>query len=492
MKIPNPPESKSLMATARSFGNYDLSAALADLIDNSIKAKSKRIDIDFVPYATDVTVTIRDDGIGMSGNSLIAAMRPASKHPEEEREEDDLGRFGWGMKSASLSQARIMTVISWSKQGTFAASWNIDDIKDWSMEYYEGDEANGFFDSHPRTQSGTEIRWQNSDRLLRDIGDEILEDALTHLISQARESLALTFHRYISGDGVPKIKIVINGAELPQVDPFLKGHPSTQGMEPEPIIMSSGSIITIQAYVLPHFSKLTTDEQRILGGAEGMVRNQGFYVYRNKRLIIHGTWFKLIPHRDISQLTRVRVDLPNSVDHDWRITLDKSGAQIPSALKNRLRDVVRKFNRRSQSIHRKKGVSIDKPGTSPVWRRIVKSGQIKYAINRDHPMIENLMIKLSEKGEEFDFESTLTLLESYFPTDRFLQDASKGEVFQTLASDEDFEVLIVRGVVTYIQTNPHPHKLEDVLSYMRKIEPFTSHWTFVEEYIRDKASSILE
>ena len=480
------------MATARSFGNYDLSAALADLIDNSIKAKSSRIDIEFIPGDEDVTVIIRDDGYGMKGQTLIDAMRPASSHPEEERSEDDLGRFGWGMKSASLSQARVMTVISWTDESTSSATWDIDDIADWSMEYLEGNEALALLDSKPKTPSGTEIRWKKTDRLLQDIGDGAVGDSLTHLIASARDSLALIFHRYTSGDVGKVLKIVINGSELPKVDPFLRSHPATQCMDVEPIVMSNGSRIELQPFVLPHFSMLTPEEQRILGGAEGMVRNQGFYVYRNRRLIIYGTWFKLIPHRDISQLTRVLVDLPNNVDHDWRITLDKSGAQLPSELKKRLREVVQKFNRKSYAVHRKKGVSLDRPDRSPVWKRTVKNGQIRYAINREHPMIENLFEKSKKYSDEFDLNSILTLLESYFPTDSFLNDARTGEVNQTLTSDEDFEELVMNCVVTYIQSHSAPYMLEDFLIYMKRIEPFASHWIFAEELVRNNASSVLE
>ena len=128
MRISNPPVASSLMATARSFGNYDLASALADLIDNSIKANASKITINFHPEESDVIVRIRDNGCGMSKDELIAAMRPASSNPEDSRDPSDLGRFGWGMKSASLSQARILTVISWTSNGYSAAIWNIDDI----------------------------------------------------------------------------------------------------------------------------------------------------------------------------------------------------------------------------------------------------------------------------------------------------------------------------------------------------------------------------
>lgn len=492
MKIHNPPNSSALMATARSFGNYDISAALADLIDNSIKAKSSTIKIEFIPEADDVTVTIRDDGYGMSGKTLIAAMRPASGHPEQERDEDDLGRFGWGMKSASLSQARVMTVVSWTAVDASAASWDIDDIDDWAMEYLEGEEALALLETKPDTPSGTEVIWRKTDRLLQDSNVESFQDSLTHLIAQAREALALTFHRYISPDEGKKLVISMNGSELPKVDPFLKSHPATQSMEAEDIVMANGTRIAIRPFVLPHFSKLTPDDQRILGGAEGMVRNQGFYVYRNRRLIMHGTWFKLIPHRDLSQLTRVLVDLPNSTDHDWRITLDKSGAQLPNELEKRLRNVVRKFNRRSHSVHRKKGISIDRPDRSPVWKRTVKNGQIRYAINRQHPMVDGFVTHSEELGDSFDLEAILTLLESYFPTDSFLKDASTADVNQTLTSEEDFEVLVMNCVVTYIQTHSPPHRLDGLLKYMKSIEPFASHWVFAEELVRNNASTLLE
>ena len=125
MRIPNPPIASSLMETARSFGSYDLAAALADLIDNSIQAKAGKVFIEFAPEEKDVTVRIRDDGDGMNREQLIAAMKPASSHPGEIREKSDLGRFGWGLKSASLSQARILTVVSWQQGHIYAARWNL-------------------------------------------------------------------------------------------------------------------------------------------------------------------------------------------------------------------------------------------------------------------------------------------------------------------------------------------------------------------------------
>jgi hypothetical protein len=186
------------------------------------------------------------------------------------------------------------------------------------------------------------------------------------------------------------------------------------------------------------------------------------------------------------------VDLPNRVDHDWRITLDKAGAQLPSDLKKRLREIVKKFNRKSYAVHKKKGVSLDRKDRSPVWNRTLKGGVVRYTINREHPMIESLLTRSDEIGESFDMQAVLTLLESYFPTDSFLQDASTSEINQTITSEEDFEELVMKCVISYVQTQPAPHKLEDFLAFMKPIEPFASHWFFAEEFVRNNASTILE
>lgn len=481
MRISNPPRAKDLMATARSFGNYDLAAALADLIDNSIKAKASRVDITFEPEDSDVVVRIRDDGTGMDFETLVIAMRPASANPQDARESDDLGRFGWGLKSASLSQARVLTVVTWCGGIINAARWDIDNIDDWSMEILEGTEAKSLLAKPQASKSGTEVIWTRSDRVLdREVGLSF-DDSLTFAIAHASQRLSLVFHRYLAGETDRRLTISVNGRRLRPIDPFMTAHNATQTLDAEVIKTANGSVISIQPYVLPHFSKLTVEEQERLGGPEGMVRNQGFYVYRNKRLIIFGTWFRLVPHGELSQLTRVRVDLPNTVDTEWRITLDKSDAQLPEALKRRLQEVVKRFNRRSFSVHRKKGVSLDLPEVQSVWLRYVKNGQIRYRVNRDHPMVANLLDMDSLFGNA---DTVLRLLESYFPTDKFLADANETRVNQCPTSTEEFESLVHQCVLNFLQGSDGALEVDEFLKFLRGVEPFSSQWTYTESYVR--------
>ncbi|MBV6754253.1 MULTISPECIES: ATP-binding protein [Pseudomonas] len=484
MKISNPPLAKDLMATARSFGSYDLAAALADLVDNSIKAKAKRVDIDFYPQADDVVVRIRDDGVGMDKETLTVAMRPASSNPQTIREPDDLGRFGWGLKSASVSQARVLTVASWQGSALTAARWDIDDIDDWGMEILEGDEVLPLLYRLPETPTGTEVIWSRSDRLLDWENCKSVDESLTRDIAHAIQKLSLIFHRYLAGENNRRLTIFINNHQLTPIDPFMTSHDATQTLDAESILMPSGEKIKIQPYVLPHFSKLSTEDQLLLGGPEGMVRNQGFYVYRNRRLIIYGTWFRLVPHSELTQLTRVRVDLPNTLDTDWRITVDKSDAQLPAILKRRLQEIVRRFNHRSIRVHRNKGLSLDRHEVQAVWRRYVKNGQIRYQANRDHPMISRL---LAQGGTAADFEGVLQLLQSYFPTDMFIKDADLG-INQCTTSVEEFEALLDQCMINHLQDHKDQSTIDNFLSYVSKFEPFSSQLTYTESYIRNNTA----
>ena len=473
------------MATARSFGNYDLATALADLIDNSIRAEAAKVSILFEPIEDDVVVRIRDDGIGMDRDELVAAMRPASAHPEDLRERHDLGRFGWGLKSASLSQARKLTVVSWKDEGYTAAIWDIDNLEDWSMELMVGDDAFNLLKATPISKSGTEVIWSQCDRLLDQHVSSSLDVQLNEKISHASKQLSLIFHRYLSGETKHKLVIELQGFSLKPIDPFMTKHPATQTIDEDIIKLRGKEKIAIQLFIIPHFSKLTVEEREMLGGDEGLVRNQGFYVYRNKRLIIYGTWFRLIPHGELSQLMRVRVDLPNTLDKDWKITLDKSDAQLPVALRSGLKELLKNFGKRSVSANKKKGVDLTIDKKEPVWKRIVYNGRIRYQINRDHPFIWEL---IAESQDSDITREALKLIESYVPTESMVKDrqVSQLDQVQPITDPEIFETLIDACFMTCLRQAGRQPTLDEFLIFANKMEPFSSQWRYSESYIRNK------
>ena len=125
-----------------------------------------------------------------------------------------------------------------------------------------------------------------------------------------------SFHRYLEKSRNPSkqhVQLFLNGAQLEPHDPFKREHPATQELDTETIKIGKNKI-TVTPFILPHYSKLGSQEYEKLAGEEGYIKNQGFYVYRNRRLIIHGTWFRLFRHGELSKMARVRVDIPNSLD----------------------------------------------------------------------------------------------------------------------------------------------------------------------------------
>ena len=485
MRITNPPLASSLMATARSFGNYDLAAALADLIDNSIRAEAKKIIISFEPEENDVIVRIRDDGLGMSKDELIHAMRPASANPEDPRDASDLGRFGWGLKSASLSQARVLTVVSWTAAGCTSARWDIDDLDDWTMELESGDKAQSFLSSPKKFRTGTEVIWSHSDRLLDTEKPSNIDEQLNDKIRHAQRQLSLIFHRYLSGEARSKFSIEVQGVPLKPLDPFMSQHPATQTIDHEVIKLRGQEEITVKPYTIPHFSKLTVEEKELLGGDEGLVRNQGFYVYRNNRLIIYGTWFRLVPHGELSQLTRVRVDLPNTLDKDWKITLDKSDAQLPVVLRVRLRELIKRFAKRSAKANRRRGTDLTIEKHEPVWKRIAHNGRIRYQINRNHPMVWEM---IAESDDTSIAREAISLIESFIPTESLIKDRESQhlEQVQAITDPEIFNSLLDACFMACVrQKGGHP-RLKEVLEFAKNMEPFNSQWKYSESYIKNE------
>lgn len=401
------------MMSARSFGDYDLPSALADLIDNSIKARARVIHITCMKAEAGMEVRVRDEGEGMSSVELAAAMRPASTNPEHERPPDDLGRFGWGLKSASFSQCRRLTVVSNNGGGATGAEWDLDRIDGWSMALLDEADLSEVANPAILTAQGTEVIWRNCDRLSENgtIGPE----AFNALVVHARSRLALLFHRFLAGEvrGRP-LKIILNGQAIAPFDPFHRDNNATQALAPEEIHLAEGAMISIQGFVLPHFSKLPLSDYDRLGGEEGFLRNQGFYLYRAGRLILNGTWFRLVRHGELSQLVRVAIDIPNSLDAMWKITVDKSDAQLPSILRERLRSLVASLRRGSAEAFRSRGGRLSKTDSVSVWSKFARGGRIRYYVNRDHPLVASL-IDDEDPARGRAAAAAITLIEQQFP-----------------------------------------------------------------------------
>ena len=218
-----PPYAPTLMESTRAIG-YSIEAAIADIIDNSIAAGAGRIDIDFFPIGQSY-ISILDNGTGMTEAELISAMQYGSRSPLEVRDENDLGRYGLGMKTASLSQCRILTVISKKNGAVSGCRWDLNHVKQsesWSLIVLDEHEMAVLpnYDKLCAWSTGTIVIWQDLDKFA--VGEKDIAEAFNRKMALIREHLSLVFHRYLSGEpGLKKLDIRMNDLSITPQDPFL-------------------------------------------------------------------------------------------------------------------------------------------------------------------------------------------------------------------------------------------------------------------------------
>ena len=351
-RIKNPPNAYELMKSIRSVG-YSFKTAVADIVDNSISAYATHISIDFSTNSDNenMYVAILDNGDGMNDVALLKAMKYAST--KEKYGTNDLGRFGLGLKSASLSQCRILTVASKINNKICALMWNIDEVQDWECIKLNCNEIETIpnIDKLKQLNNGTLVVWQNFD-----IGAKKYKGLIQKFLSDSMEEtsnyLRIVFHRYMSSKK-NKLVILINNYELTPVDPFLENNPKTD--KHKEIELEGG--IKIKGYILPHQSDLTANDIELLGGQDELNNGQGFYIYRNYRLIQYGTWLNLTARNISNELYkygRIRVDIPNTMDELWEVDITKKNVIVPKSIVNQLRNLVREIRKDSNSKSQKR------------------------------------------------------------------------------------------------------------------------------------------
>ena len=420
------PSAARLLESMRDIG-YSFESALADIVDNSISAGAGLIEIindvdqDQVPY-----LAVLDDGCGMSSEELTQAMQHGSRSPRDERAPGDLGRFGLGLKTASFSQCRRLTVVSRKNGRTAARCWDLDLVvarDEWVLKLLDDDSISRLPLVDRIGPQGTLVLWQSLDRLdaLGSHPDQALA-ALNSMFSTARRHLALTFHRFIApepGDGTRKIGMKINGADVAALDPFARlSDPRSDQHEVENVQMDQGRI-QVQAFTLPHHQRLTAAQLKELELGSSLVETQGLYVYRAKRLISGGTWLGLARKAELTKLLRVRVDVPTSLDTEWSVDVRKSRVQPPALVRAKLRPLVERMTDSARRPYTYRGVRQASGPGLPLWERGVLRGDVRYQINRTHPLI----VRLQQEGEGSSLiEPLLLAIEASLPLDMLFSD----------------------------------------------------------------------
>ena len=486
-----PPNPSSLVESMRDIG-YSIEAAIADIIDNSITAKAKSIDVRFSWSENNPWLAVIDDGIGMDYDELVFAMRFGSMSPLEVRTKEDLGRFGLGLKTASFSQCRCLTVLSKKNNFTSCAQWDLDSISSpedalWTLyllskNEIENNKELSFLQKEylaPKT-SGTIVFWKKIDR----VNDGVLisghESNFNKTIVDVREHLELVFHRFLSpAPGESRVQILFNKKQLEAFDPFNTAKAAELHEEK---FLYEGEWVNVQPYVLPHHNKVSKTEWGKYAGKKGYLHEQGFYVYRNKRLIIYATWFRLIPKTELTKLLRVKIDIPNSLDCLWKIDVKKSNAFPPVGVRNELKRIIEKIELTGKRVYKQRGQRISSEIKMPAWDRIAKENQIYYQINKNHSLIKQHIEGLTDKQKKL-FEGIVSTLESSFPRDAFYNDlASNPE--QEITNNLDREQ--IEGLLQMFLGDSVQEICKSKLNEILQIDPFASNKLLTEKIFEDR------
>jgi hypothetical protein len=423
-----------MMEALRGLG-YSTAAALADVVDNSISAGASEVRLRFDWDGQNSRISILDNGRGMSDPELEAAMTLGTINPLDERAPTDLGRFGLGLKTASFSQCRSLTVASKREGGELVClRWDLDAIASdpdggWRMLEGPSNNSERFLEPLSVLRSGTLVLWERMDRVVTP-GSNF--DHFADLAIDVESRLAMIFHRLIEGHR-PYFRLFVNDRCVAPWDPFMTGHPAKPWESPVARISTPSGSVEAQCHVLPHRDRLSDDDFAKAGGPEGWTSQQGFYVYRNKRLLLAGGWLGLgkgrIWNREEShRLARIRVDIPNSADADWKIDVRKSTARPPVFVRSWLTGLAESTREKARKVFAFRGSPTLGPGGAPIeqaWRvERLRSG-IRYRIDEEHPAVAAVVEACSDRKDLV--KAMLRVLEETVPVQRIWLDTAENK-----------------------------------------------------------------
>ncbi|MFE4355291.1 ATP-binding protein [Kitasatospora sp. NPDC056800] len=462
------------MESLRSFG-YDMATALADLVDNSIAAGATQVRVDYSTTEGQSWVAIVDDGKGMTEAALHEALRLGGDGPAAFRDQTDLGRFGLGLKTASLSQCRLLTVLSRTGDGLICRSWDLEHVTrvdDWEVLAEADADALRIVEEVGFNGTGTMVLW----RRLDNAGEGRV---LAQRLGQARVRLAMWFQRFLTAGTVD---LRVGQRSVSPWDPFWRKWMATQDLGTE--FLGPQGEVKVTPFVLPHPSRLSNKELDLGAGPRGWNAQQGFYVYRRNRLVSAGGWLGL-PDLTITpqaRLARIEVDIDQHADSTWLVDVRKSRVHPPSELEADLARLagaareasVRAFRQRAVTLNRSRGGQI-----TFGWLPRQRDGATDYVVNRQHPVVQ---AALEEPGRA-TVEALLRLVERTVPVGLIAIEAERDETRTPQAALEHVDEEGVRSELAAMLVGlpKDPVARDRLVRALASVEPFNRFPALVSE-----------
>ncbi len=473
-RMKNPPSARVLMNSMRSIG-YTFESAVADIIDNSITAKATEILLNFPTNPNYCILTICDNGVGMSKATLYEAMKYGSC-VNEERSEDDLGRFGLGLKSASLSQCKKLTVLSKFNNKIHGYAWDMDSVdEDWLMDELTDEEINKIYNINQlqEYETGTLVVWENFDLIQKSSGNVF--SYLNDEMEEVSNYLSLIFHRFLNDSLDKRVSIKVNNYTLEGIDPFLEKHKKTDPRKEIVIPIKDGKnierFVVVKPFVLPYQKDLSTIDKKMMGGVDSYNTKQGFYVYRNKRLIIWGTWFRMKPNNELAKNARIRVDIPNTLDDIWGIDIKKQTATLPKVVRNQLVRAVEEAMDIAITRQRYRGrVSNINSDIDYIWDRYeIREKKFNYRINRNSKIFD--FLREVNDQDKARFEMILDEIEQNIPYQQIYIDMCDDSLNDKI-DEERYAEIESKAIILIDIAIRCGRTREDAINDLFKSEPF--------------------
>lgn len=352
---------------------YNLETSLADLMDNSISAGSDKIEVLVDTDSSPYKLFLSDNGIGMTESELSKNMQFPSSSPDTQRQLEDLGRFGLGLKTASFSQTRAFTVIS-RKKGTkkyHGRTWDVEFLKlnGWKIIVNTEDEvksmveeysklSNDYFNSFENYEPNTIILWNGLYKYENYLKAENRKTALQKELNEVTsDHLSLVFHRFMERTNLP-LQIRINNQKISPFNPFLNNETYKLRTMAPMQSMFRADIINIEGFILP-YQAIKESQKGITGWTtkyKGLMDMEGLYIYRADRIILFGGWNGLIKKSARMQLARLRVEVGNGVDHLLHLNVSKSQIVVPHELRKAFEDYIEELKTQAEREYYNTGV----------------------------------------------------------------------------------------------------------------------------------------
>ena len=466
-----------------SYSGYTLKSALADIIDNSIGANATEIKINFnFDSMTNIdtwNVQIIDNGHGMNSKELEQAIKMGSCNMDDERSKSDLGRYGMGMKTASFSQADYFQVTS-KRENEKITSKAIDKRIIEDSNSWIGLDYDDSVDERLITSHGTIVEWKKL-RFIENNSNP--ENDMIEKIKEVVDYVGMIFHRFIESK-----KVVIRIQDLPVEpwDPCFVGDLRTNIIYNQPYKYND-ELINIKACILPSSKQLSLEEEEKQFKNDSL-KYQGFYVYRNDRIIIPGGWLninKLSKHSKYN-CVRISVDINSKLDSIFDVDFLKTKIIFPKSINEHLKYIA--DTARSQAKERiiKTGLGnakMLKDKDKNVWNVKESKDGLEYSINFEHPLI-NEYIKDIPKDNLDNINKLLKLLVSTVP--KIMTDIKTNVVSNYSDKDIESQIETIRKKRIGANINEfmnNPEKFDNnIKNELIRMEPFNKHIEIVELY----------